>query len=114
MLEAVQGDQFVPQNAFQQEFFFEPHRHGREKRFNPSRRESNVGFQEALELDQRLVIEHEILEVPKRNPAFLQAVADRVGWEPGIELFPREALLLSGRHDLTIANQACSAVVIVG
>ena len=45
---------------------------------------------------------------------FLQVVADRVGWEPRIELLAGEAFFLSRGHDVTVADQARRAIVIVG
>ena len=45
----------------------------------PARRDAEVGLEDALELEQRLVVEADVVEVRRRAmPALAQAVRDRV------------------------------------
>ena len=53
-------------------------------------------------------------EVGDGNTRLAEAILHGVDRESLVSLFPGEALLLSGRDDLTIAQQARGAVVIVG
>src|SRR3990172_7590842 len=106
-LETVQRDQLILQHLFQQEFFFEPHRHGGKKGLHSLGRKRDISLQQTLELDQRLVVENEIFEVRQGDAALAETIAHRVNWKPRIEFFACEALFLSGRNDLTIADQAC-------
>ena len=80
----------------------------------PLRGERQVGLQQALELDQRLVVEADVAEIAESDPAFAQAVAHRVDRESRIVLLPGEALLLGRRDDLAVAHEACRAVMVEG
>ena len=90
----------------------EPHRHGRDEAREPGRGVREIGFEQPLELAQRLLVEDDIVEVLDRDLRFAEAVLDRQVREAGIVLLAGEALLLRGRHDLPVAHEAGRAVVI--
>jgi hypothetical protein len=50
------------------------------------RRESQVGFQQPLEFQERLVVEDDVIDILQGNPRFGQAVLDRVAREARIML----------------------------
>ena len=62
---------FLPKEVSQQKLFFQPHRHGGEKRLQTTGRETDIGFKEPLEFDKRLVIEHNVLEIIDSDPSFV-------------------------------------------
>ena len=94
-------------------FSLHPERAGLEERGEAARRGAEIGLEHALELEQRLVVEADGLEVVRRRcrpPR--QAVVDGVGREARVALLAREALLLRRGDDLAVAQQARGAVVV--
>ena len=80
----------------QVQFRFQPKRHGHQKRTQPLRRERQIRFEEALEFQQRLVVDDDIVQVFRLEIGFLETVFDGVFWEVMVVLLTREALLLHG------------------
>ena len=76
----------------------------------PLRRIGEVGLEQPLELDERLVVEDDVVDVVERDLAFAQAILDRVGREVGVVLLAREALFLRGRDDLAVARPDAAAL----
>ena len=109
-----QGQQLLLQEALQEHLLLEPDRHGRHEGPDAARGERQVGLQQALELDQGLVVEGDVAEIAESDPALAQAVAHRVDRESRIVLLPGEALFLGGGDDLAVAHEACCAVMVEG
>src|SRR5262249_55259651 len=86
----------------QQQFFLQPHRHGGKKGLQAARRKPNVGFEEPLEFDQRLVIKHNVLKILDSDPSLIQTVLDGTMRKSWIMLLSREPLFLCGRDDPTV------------
>ena len=97
-----------------EELLFEPHRHGLDEVLEAARGDAQVGHQDALELEHRLVVEGDVVEVRHPDPGLLQAEFDRAPRKIGIRLAAREALLLRGGDNLTIPQEAGGGVVVVG
>ena len=57
--------------ARQMQLLLQPQRHRLPERAIAGRRERQVGFQQSLELRQRLVVEADVVQVSGREPAFL-------------------------------------------
>jgi len=79
----------------------------------PVRRITQISLQQPLELDQRLVVKNDVIDVPQRDARFLKTIADSLARKPRIVLLARKALLLDTRHEFTIAHHAGSAVMVV-
>src|SRR5206468_5942758 len=97
-----------------EELLLGPHRHGRQEGAEPARRDAAVVLEQALELEQRLVVEADVVELFRPELPLREAVGDGVAREGGVVLLAREALLLRRRHDLAVADEARRRVVIVG
>ena len=110
----VCGDlfQLLAQEAFLEQLLLHPDRHGGAERLEAFRREGEIGLQEALELQERLVVERDMVDLGQRQPAFRQAVAHRLVRKAAVMLDPGEALLLRRRDDPAVHHQGGRAVVI--
>src|SRR5688572_954039 len=87
---------------------------GPEERANAARRNTEIGFENALELEQGLVVEPDVVEIASCNLSLAQAEVDGVTREAGIALHAREALLLHGGDDFAVAHEARRTVVVEG
>ena len=95
------------------EFLLEPEGEPHEEELEPRGRVRDVGLEQALELQERLVVEDDQVEVAFPDACFLEAVVDRVLREAIVVLLPRETLFLRGSDDFAIAHQCGGAVVII-
>jgi hypothetical protein len=83
--------------------------HPRPIRPGPSR---EARLHDAEELDERLLVEADVIDVLDLDAGLLQAVPDRPRWEIGVVLLPGEALLLGCSDELAILHQGRRRVVI--
>ena len=80
-----------------------------------ARREGEVGLEEPLELEERLVVEGDGVERRRRSsPASGRQYATACAREAGVVLLAREALLLRGGDDLAVDDEAGGRVVVEG
>ena len=100
--------------ARQVELLSHPQRHRLEKGPEAGRREGEVGLEDALELQKGLVVEADVVQIPRLQTGFAQAIRDRVGREGVVVLDAGEAFFLGRRHDLAIDHQRRGRVVVVG
>ena len=70
------------------------------------------GFQETLELQEWLVIKHDVVNLIETDTFLGEAIVHRMRRKAGVVLFAAEALLLRGGNNLAIADQSSSAVVV--
>src|SRR5262249_36638057 len=70
--------------------------------------------QHALELDEGLLVEDDVVDVRERDAPLLQDEVDGETREPGVVLDAAEALLLRGRDQLAVLHQGGRGVVVVG
>src|SRR4051794_18992542 len=104
----------MAQPALLEQLVAEPRRHRRLERLEAARHEGEIGLDQPVELAQRLVVEHDVVELAQPDAGLLQAIRDRVGRERGVVLLPREALLLRRRDHAPVDDQRRRAVVIEG
>ena len=95
------------------ELLLEPERQSHEEQLEAAGREGRVGLEDAVKLEQRLVVERDEVEFFGADPAFRKAVVDRMAREARVVLPATEALFLCRRDDLPVNHQASSAVVVV-
>ncbi len=93
----------VPHLAVHVKFVLQPHWCGLEKRLEAAGGHAKISLENALELQQRLVVEAYERQIPGPNPAGLEAVFHCPSREGGVAFLAREALLLRRRHDLPVA-----------
>ena len=79
-----------------------PQWHRLEKRPEAGRREGEVGLEDALELQKRLVVKADVIQVPRIKSGLFQAIRDGVGREGVVVLDASEAFFLGRGHDLAI------------
>ena len=111
---AGDGCDFLAQSGLEQQFLLKPHRQRRHERAQAPRREGKIGFQQALEFEQRLVVEDDPIDVLHSKAALLQAEIHRAGGKGSVVLLAREPLLLGGSAQASVRNQSRGAVVIIG
>ena len=106
--------QRVTDDGFLEELFFEPYRKRRHKAAKPARCEGEVGLEQSLELQKRLVVENDMIDIGGLEPAFGETIIDGVRRKPRVVLLAGESLFLRSRDDLAIHDQTCRRVVIIG
>src|SRR5688500_18782431 len=105
--------QLLQQRVSLEELVFHPDRQRLAEGREPARREGEVGLEQPLELQKRLIVEGDVVELRGREPGDLQAGLDGVVRKVGVVLLAREALLLRRRHHLAVDDQRRSAVMVV-
>jgi hypothetical protein len=91
---------------------FEPHRKRSRVRGEPLGSGCKVGLQEALKLEDRLIVESDVINVVDRQSLRLQTVLGRVLRKLWVMLLPGPPLLLRGGDDLPVSNETSRAIVI--
>src|SRR5262245_45990053 len=104
--------QFVTQKRLLEQLLAQPQRDRHAERPKAGRRDREIGLQQAFELEERLVVEHDVVDVVQSGSRGLQTVAERMMREAGVVLLAREALLLGGRDDAAMLDEGGRAVVI--
>jgi len=74
---------------------------------------TRIRLEETVELDQRLLVEADDVEILGRDAAFAEAVGDRPRREARIVLLAREALLLSGSNNPAVLDETGSRIVVI-
>ena len=72
-----------------------------------------IGFEEAVELEERFFVEDHVVDLIRREAAGLQHVVDGAGGKAGVVFDAGEPLFLGGRDDFPSGDQAGRAVVVV-
>ncbi len=96
------------------QLFVRPDRKRLRKRAKPTRSQREIGLEEALEFQERLIIEYEIIDVIDVHSSCIETVSHRVARETLVMPDAGKPLLLGGRNDLSVANQRRGAVMIEG
>src|SRR5581483_7547048 len=86
--------ELLPNQLAREQLLLHPDRHRRHERTPSARRNPEVTLDEPLELQQRLVVEADVVDVRDIDAAFAKAVRDGVRRKARVVLFPREPLLL--------------------
>ncbi len=104
--------QLVQDQALEHQLLLDPDGHGREEGPEATRGEGVIGLEQALELEEGLVVEDDRVQLIEGEPGFLEAVGERVAGERRVVALPREPLFLGRCHDLAIVkNRGCRIVV---
>jgi hypothetical protein len=93
---------------------FQPERHRHHEGSQSDRSIRQVGFEQTIKLEERLVVKDNVVELPRSKARFPEAVVCGVLWEVGVVLDAGESFLLCCRDDLAITQQGGGAVVIEG
>src|SRR5262249_27121355 len=93
---------------------FEPEWHGQPETGETLGGVGEIGFQQAFELRQGLVIKSHKIEVLRTQPRFPKAVGDGFPGEIRIVLLSGESLLLSSGDDLAVDHKRSGTVVVKG
>ena len=112
LLAARYPPQLLQKQILQKKFLPQPQRHRHAKGRVAPRREGEIGLDQALELEERLVVEHHAIDSAHARAALGQAAADRIHRKPRVVLLAREALFLRRRDDFSVLDQRRRAVVI--
>src|SRR4029079_15834156 len=94
--------QFLEQRAALEELVLHPDRQRGAKRREALRREGEIGLEQPLELEERLVVDRDEVDLGRPRARRLQARGDRVVREARVVLLAREALFLRGGRDLAV------------
>ena len=109
---------FVPEGAadlaIEKQLLLHPQRSGQTELRKAAGRDAQIGLEDTLELEQRLVVEPDVREVARGDATGREAVPHGVRRKRLVTLLAGEALLLGGGDDVAVSEQARRAVVIEG
>jgi len=108
----VPAAQAAVDDARQVQFRPKPQRHGCAEGAETDRGVGQVRLEQTVELQQRLVVKRDNLEVGRRQAPFRKAVVDGVLREPLVVFLAREPLFLGSGHQAAVAHQAGGTVVV--
>ena len=111
---ALVGPELLADERRHPELLLDPDRHGLAERAERPREGGDVGGEHPLELQERLVVEADGVELLGADAGLPQDVLDGAGGEAGVVLLAREALFLAGRHDHAVLQEGGRGVVVVG
>lgn len=100
--------------ASHEELFAQPRGHGLREGSKAHWRESEVGLEQSLELEQRFFIEGDVIDLIGFEASGIEAIANGVGRETRIMFDSREPLLLGCRNDLAVHQQSGGGVMVEG
>src|SRR5208282_1569101 len=91
--------ELLPQELLLEQLLAQPKRDRHAEGAEALGRKGKVGLQETLELEEGLVVEHDMVDRIERDARSPQAIGKCRAGKAGIVLLAREALLLCRRHD---------------
>src|SRR4029453_2596527 len=95
------------------ELVSQPQRHRHEVGPQSSRRGRGVGLEQAVELDERLLVETDQVQLAGLEVGFTQAVFDGARWEAGVVLLAGESLFLRRGNDAAVLYKTGGRIVVV-
>ncbi len=104
--------ELVGQEHLLEQLFLEPHRQRHAERLEAARREREVGLEQPLELQERLVVEYDVVDGVELDAGLGEAIVHGVLRIARVMLLAGEALLLRRRDDLAVLDQRGCAVVV--
>ena len=104
--------EFLLQQILQEQFFAQPDRDRHAERRETARRKGQIGFKQAFELEERLVVEGYVIHLAQPDTGLLQAIRDGMVRIAGIVLLAGEPLFLGSGHDRAVLDQGGGAVVV--
>src|SRR5882762_387650 len=106
--------ELLSQQPLLKQLFLDPNRQRHAKRAEPVRCERQIGFEQSIEFQERLVIKDDMVDLAELDPSLLEAIADRILRESRVVLFTCEPLFLGRRGDPPVHNKGCCTVVVEG
>ena len=106
--------QFFDQQGALEQFLAQPERHRHAKRREPLGGEAEIGLQQPLEFQERLVVKGNAVDIGAADPTRRQTIGDGFAGKAGVVLLAGEALLLRCCDHAAVLDQCRRAVVIVG
>ena len=110
----VAAAQSLPDDARQAELVLQPYRHRFEELTKAGWRESEIAFQQAVELEKRLLVECDVIQLLRPDARRIETIPDRRTGETLIVLSAGKSLLLRRRDDLPPNHQRGRAVMVEG
>jgi len=108
----LQRLQVPDQRVLLEQLLLDPQRHRAAERRETLRRKRGIGFQQPLELHERLLVEGDEVDILQADPADVETGGNRMLWHARIVLLPAETLFLHGGDDAAVLDQRRGAVVI--
>ncbi len=105
--------QLAEEVRLEEQFLAQPHRHGQPERPEASWREREIRLEQPLELHERLLVEHDAIDVAQRDGCLGEARLDAPAREARVVPDAAEALLLRGGEHFGAADKSRGAVVVV-
>src|SRR5437879_7018206 len=102
----VEPPQRPPDVTLHEELLLHPQRTGQAERSEALRSDPQVGLENALEFEQRFVVEADVREVGALDPRRRETIGDGPMGERRVSLLAAEALFLRRRDDLAVRQQA--------
>src|ERR1041384_6470686 len=84
----------------------QPEWNGHQVRAQTARRLRDIRLEQALELDERLLVEADEIQIRGGDATLAQAIRDSVGWKRLVVFLAGEALFLGGSDNLAVHDQA--------
>src|SRR3954471_15165603 len=106
--------QFTCEQPALEQLLAEPDRERLDVGGKAARGAGEISFDQPLELEERLVVEHDVIDVLERRAGGIEAILDRAAGKALVEFLARKALLLRGGDHAPILDQRGGAVVIEG
>src|ERR1700730_11639986 len=97
-----------------QQFLLEPHWQSHAERGKPPRREGEIGLEQPFELDKRLLVKNDVIELVESQAALVETIANGKLGIARVLLFAGKPLFLRRSNDMTVLDQRRSTVVIKG
>src|SRR5215468_8760763 len=110
----AQGFELPPEQELLEELLLDPERHGHRERGEPAGSEGEVRLEEPLELEERLVVEDDMVHLVEGEAALGEAILDGAPGKPRVVLPATEPLLLCRGHDSAVLHEGRGAVVVEG
>src|SRR6185503_591376 len=90
--------------AIREQLLLHPERSCLEEAGEAARRDTEIRLEDALELEDRLVVEADGGEIAYADPCFAETIRGRLRGERGIALLAGESFLGSCGHDLAVTQ----------
>ena len=105
---------FFGKQALLKQLLLEPDRHCHAKGGETLGRKGQIGFEQAFEFQERLIVEDDMVDAFERAAGGLKAIGDRLQWKARIMLLAGESLFLCCRNDAAILHDRGSAIMVEG
>src|SRR5437016_3402830 len=104
--------QLVADEMGNSQLLLEPKRNGRLESAKAPGCERDVRLEEAVEFQERLVIERNIIKIARCESSFRQTIGDCMFWKGVIMFDAGESFFLRGGNDVAVDDQRCGAIVV--